>query len=456
MRPLRVLILRPAIVLGAALTCGALPAADPWPEPRPIASDLPAFRAPAEPPPADAPQNPLPAEPAGPLALRDALALALLHNPSLADVSWEVRASEARALQAGKLPNPELDVRVYRLESEDPSTDPDDGRARVILSERFELGGKRQRRVVLRDREIELAGWDYEAKRIEVATIVAGHFAAVLGAQRKVESWGQLVEFLDKLRGHVASLVETGALRSLEIHEVTRGLGLARIELEVTESELSASRFRLAATWGARAPRFAEAAGTLEPPSPLPDIDTVLELARQSPAIARRDAEVARGEAALALARAGRVPDLRAGVGVRWQQNTDAQGYLVDVAIALPLFDRKQGETLEARHMVARARAERESAEAVYGAEIADSYYRLAASATRASRLEREVVPAVRAIFESQQRGLELGPRSLEDLLDARRDLARAEVEHWQALVDYHQARAVLEGLVGRARGGEE
>ena len=45
----------------------------------------------------------------------------------------------------------------------------------------------------------------------------------------------------------------------------------------------------------------------------------------------------------------------------------------------------------------------------------------------------------------------EVEPATLSDLLDARRDLARAEVQHTEALVDYHQAFAALEGLVGQS-----
>ncbi len=439
------------IALATAASASPFHAADPWPVPRPIANDLPAFRAPEEPPDAGAPpQEPLPPEPAAPLALADALALALMRNPDLAASSWEVRASEGRTLKASKLPNPDLEVRLYQVQQPATSPDPEEGRLRVILDQRFELGGKRHRRVELGEIESNLAGWDYEAKRIEVATTVTSQFAAVLGAQRKVATWGELVTFLTALRGRVASLIASGALRSLEVHELTRRLGLAQIERDAAESELAAARFRLAATWGARSPRFTEASGELGPPTPLPDIAAVLELARQGPTIARWDAEVARGEAGVALAKAGRVPDLRAGIGARWIEDVSTPDYLLDFAVALPLLDRKQGETREAQASVARARAAKTSAEAACSAGIADSYYRVQASMARVARLADEVVPAIRAIFDSQQQGLELGPTSLEGLLDARRDLARAEVQHTEALVDYHQARASLEGLVGR------
>ena len=50
----------------------------------------------------------------GPLVIGDALALALVRSPELEAFSYEVRASEARELQAKRIPNPELDVRLYR------------------------------------------------------------------------------------------------------------------------------------------------------------------------------------------------------------------------------------------------------------------------------------------------------------------------------------------------------
>jgi len=170
----RILTLRAAIGLAAALGCCWALASDPLPSPQEIAKDTPTFRAPAEPPGKEAPEEPLVSEPVGPLALQDALALALMRNPELAVFSWETRASEARALQAKKVPNPELDVRVYRLGIPRGSIEPDDKRTRVVLSQVLELGAKRKRRFNLARTEHSLAEWDYEAKRMEVAAVVAG------------------------------------------------------------------------------------------------------------------------------------------------------------------------------------------------------------------------------------------------------------------------------------------
>jgi cobalt-zinc-cadmium efflux system outer membrane protein len=64
--------------------------------------------------------------------------------------------------------------------------------------------------------------------------------------------------------------------------------------------------------------------------------------------------------------------------------------------------------------------------------------------------LREEVLPAARASLEAHRLGFERTAANVGDLLDARRDLARAEVQYTDALVDYHLALAALEGLVGQ------
>jgi len=434
----RIRYLRTTIGLLAALVCCLTHAADTQAPPStPATSSLS-----GEPP---------PVEPDGPLALEDALALALLGNPELEVFSWETRIAEARAVQARKFRNPELELRLYRLRNPDTSTDPEETRRRVILSQDFELGGKRHRRADLELTERDLAGWDYQQKRAEVAATVSASFYSVLAAQRRVASWDRFVEFVGELRDRVAALVESGVVRSVEAHQLRRQLGLARLELQRAQAELATARFRLAATWGGRAPRFTEAVGELERLPDLPDFDTLVELAQLSPAIARWDAELARGEAALAVAKAERVPDLRVGVGVRWDDDFGNRDYLLDLELPLPLADRKQGEIREAQHEMARAQAGRRAAEAASSERIADAYYRLADSAARASTLDEEILPAAGATFEAFRLGFENDPRNAGDLLDARRDLARAEAEHADALVDFREAFAELEALVGRS-----
>ena len=56
-----------------------------------------------------------PDELTGNITLRDAVAFALINNPKLRAFSLDIRSAEAQKLQAGLLPNPEIDVEVEEV-----------------------------------------------------------------------------------------------------------------------------------------------------------------------------------------------------------------------------------------------------------------------------------------------------------------------------------------------------
>jgi cobalt-zinc-cadmium efflux system outer membrane protein len=155
-----------------------------WPAPRPLGEDVLSFHLPPQP----AAVSPVehPGEPTGVLTLRQALALALLRNPELASAAWEVRAGEARTLQAGLLPNPEFELEVENFAGSGEFRGFDAAETTLALSQVIELGGKRLRRVRVAALERDVAAWDYEAKRVDVFTATTKAFVEVLSAQAKL------------------------------------------------------------------------------------------------------------------------------------------------------------------------------------------------------------------------------------------------------------------------------
>ena len=85
--------------------------------------------------------------------------------------SWEVRAGEARALQASLVPNPEIELEIEELKtSGDGGTGLGYAEYVISVAQAIELGGKRAKRMRLAEAERDLAAWDYEAKRVDVLT----------------------------------------------------------------------------------------------------------------------------------------------------------------------------------------------------------------------------------------------------------------------------------------------
>jgi cobalt-zinc-cadmium efflux system outer membrane protein len=429
--------------------CSARPVADTaWPEPRSLGSDLSAYKAPLESEEATVDFSGK-AETGEALTLRQALSRALMSNPELAGFSWEVRAREARTLQAGLPPNPEVEADVENFGGSKELSGLDAAETTIALSQLIELGGKRSRRERVAALERDLAGWDYEAKRLDVLTDVSKAFVDVLGAQEKLAYTRELVGLAEATRRTVAERVEAGKVSPLEVTKAGVSLSNTRIEHEKARSELAAARKKLAALWGTSSPSFEEVQGTLETLTPVPSAENLQQFVSQNPDIVRWVKETEQRTAALDLEKAKRIPDLTVKGGVRYFSETDDNAFVMGVSIPIPLFDRNQGGVLEAKVKLAKAREESRAAEAKVGASLAESYQLLSFSHEQATALKNQVLPAAEEAFNAAGEGYREGKFDFLEFLDAQRTLFEAKGSYIESLASYHKAKADVERLIG-------
>jgi cobalt-zinc-cadmium efflux system outer membrane protein len=377
------------------------------------------------------------------------LALALQRNPELASAAWEVRAGEARTLQAGLLPNPEVGVEVENFAGSGEFRSVDAAETTIALSQVIELGGKRLRRARLAALERDLTAWDYEATRIDVFTATTKAFVDVLSAQAQLALSEDLVRLAERVLSTVAARVQAGQVSPVEETRARVALSTSRIALERAGRELGATRERLAATWGSTAPAFERGEGALERIVPIPSADRLAQRIRQNPDIARWIAEMAQRQAAVALEEARRIPNVTGTGGVRRLRETRDTALIMQLSIPLAVFDRNQGAILEARYQLARAGEERRAAEVRVLTELAATYAELSSAFVEATTLQAEVLPGAQSAFEAFSEGYRQGKFGFLDVLDAQRTLFEARGRYIEALTAYHRAVTEMERLVG-------
>jgi len=385
----------------------------------------------------------------GTIALSDALSAALVASPELAAFSAEIRAQEARTVQAGLLPNPDLSVDL-----EDFATSGDPGafertETTLSLSQLIELGGKRAKRWRLANLEKDLAGWDYETARASVLADVTRAFVQALSVQERVVLAGELIGLADASVTTVTSQVRSGAVSALEADRARVALDRARLERVQLEHALSAARAELAATWGGKEVTFTDLRGDLETVTPPPGIETFLAGIDRNPDLARWASELDQRRAALALEESRRVPDVTLGVGARRFSEDDTTGAVLAFSIPLPLFDRNQGGIAEARHRVSKAQAEQATAETSVRSALTASYEELHAAYAEVVTLRDEIVPRARRVFQGTKDNHARGLFRYLEVLDAQRTLFELRSQYLQALAAYHGARADVERLSG-------
>jgi cobalt-zinc-cadmium efflux system outer membrane protein len=447
MKEIRFTILT-VIVVTVLGGCAARPGGEP--EQRPLGRKYETFRAPPKPP--DTGTDVFrEEEPTGVVTLEDALAHALRSNPDLAASSWEVRAAEARVVQAGLRPNPEVGVEVEEFAGTGDRREFDTAVIKPMLSQRLEMGGKRSKRTRVAALEKDLAGWDYESKRLDVVTEVRKAFVAVLGAQERLALTEDMVRLSEEIHQAVSKRVEAGRVSSLEATKAGVTLATSRIQHEHARRDLNVARRRLAETWGSDVTAFDAVEGRLDDVFEVPPLETLVARISQSPEVARWGTAAERNRAVVEMEKAGRIPDLTLSGGIQHFNETEDHAYIVEVSMPFPLFDRNQGAVRETEHRLARGREERRAAEVEIRVALASAYEDLAAAEAEASSLRDVVLPAAREALNAAEEAYERGKLGYLDVLDAQRTYFEAN-RHWvDAWTVYHETVADVERLVGES-----
>ncbi len=418
-----------------------------WQPPRPLAADQPAYRPPKRPV-FDAEVDT--SRTVAQLTLEAALRYTLRFNPELQAAAWEVRAREARVLQAGLWPNPELESDIDGAGATGPGLDPQDREMSLVLTQELPLGGDQgaARRQAMQ--EARLAGWNYEAVRLELVARTRQAFVEVLTAQERLRLADSLLQLARRFEQAVQARVSAGKAPPFEARRAMVVRANAELAAREAAQMLEAARRQLQSLWGPAGPRFDQAVGTLSEVDPVPSFATLRPLLTQHPALAQFAARRALQQSTLQLARARRIPNLNLVAGLVRYGNTGIQAFRLGLRLPLPLFDRQQGNIQEARYRLLQTETEAEAVRQALIRRLALAHARLLTSYQAVQQLQQEVLPAAREIFAVIEQGYREGKFDLLTVLDAQRTLLETTNQYLDALRDYHQARAEVEALIAQ------
>jgi cobalt-zinc-cadmium efflux system outer membrane protein len=391
----------------------------------------------------------LPYDQTGIITLRESLALALVNSPKLKSFSLDIRAAEARKLQAGLLPNPEIDVQVEEFGGTGDRTSFDSSQTTIQIGQLIELADKRSKRTHLASLEKDLAELDFESKRLDVISDVAGAFIEVLAAQEQLNLSKELVDLSEKTCSTVAERVKAGQDSPVEETKAKIALSNTRIEFERAGKELASARYQLAATWGGSNPTFEKVTGEFYDTSPAPAFEELAGLISRNPDIARWPAEKEKRLAALELEKAKATSDIKLGGGLQYFGEGDDSAFILALLIPLPMFDRNQGNIQEAMYLMAKTEEDRKAVETELRAVLAEASTKLSSSFNEINIIRNDVLPLAKSAFDTAGQGYRQGKFEYLVVLDAQRTFFEVRARYIEALAGYHKARADIERLIG-------
>ena len=391
------------------------------------------------------------AEPTGVITLRQALALAFMHNPELKASSWDVRASEARRLQASLWPNPELEIEAEEVGGAGERSGFDGAEATIQIAQPIELGQKRAKRTTLAALERDLAEWDYQSKRLDLTRQVGTGFVDVLAAQERLALSKELVRVAEQAHGAVTQRVDAGSDSPIEQTKSGVALSTMRIELQRAERALESARIGLAAVWGNRTAGFDEVTGQLDEIMPVSSVGELSRLVSQNPDIARWATEKKRRRAALELEKARGVSDVTLSGGLQRFNETDDSAMVFGLSIPLPLSNRNQGAIRQATYLLVKTEESRKAAEIQALAALEEASLRLGGALADATALKNDVLPGAQSSFDAVTEGYRDGKFDYLLVLDAQRTLFEMKGRYIESLTAYHKAKADAERLIGQS-----
>jgi cobalt-zinc-cadmium efflux system outer membrane protein len=391
------------------------------------------------------------AENGGSITLAEALARTLRGSPELAAYNFEMRAAEARILQAGLRPNPELALDIESPTGSGQFKDGDQNQNTLALSQLIELGGKRPARIAEAQAGRAVTEWEYQVKRVEVLKAATLVFIDALAAQRRLE----LAEEVVKVSGEAVKMADQRAIigkgSAVEAVRAKVAVSSARIEIEQARRDLAIARGNLAGQWGAKKADFLEVRGELDRHQSGPSIQTLRERLLGNPSLARWTAERERREMTLAKQQTLARPDLTLLAGPRTFGREPDTTFVLGFSLPLPFSDRNQGNIAEARANLAKLDEEKRAAEARAFAALNEAYQKLTGALREIEILEVSVIPGAQDAEKQLTEGYAMGRFTYFETLDARRTLNAARVQQLRAHADFQKARAELDALTARA-----
>ncbi|NEX63318.1 TolC family protein [Noviherbaspirillum galbum] len=381
-------------------------------------------------------------EPSGTLTLRAALDLAARSNADISAAVREVQATEAAVQQAGIIRNPDISASIEDTRRETRTTT-------IQLNQPIELGGKRTARVSAAERGRDAAIMELNARKTQIRAAVVTAFYDLVAAQERYRLAQATVDLAQRATTIASKRVQAGKVSPVEETRARVAESGVRVELAQATGELDGARRRLAATWGSTMPRFDHAEDHLEKLPQLPALSDLAQRLDQSPELLRARIEVDRRQALTQVERSRRTPDVIVSIGAKRDEQLGRNQAIVGVSVPLPLFDRNQGNVLEALRRTDKARDELTATEVRLRSDLAQAYGRLNASLNEVTLLQKEVLPGAQSAYDATTKGFELGKFSFLEVLDAQRTFFQAKSQYLRALAETQRATAEIDRLVG-------
>lgn len=372
--------------------------------------------------------------------------------------------AEGRLLQAGLRPNPTLNSEYgsTRFLGGEAETD-----LAVGVSQTFELGGKRNRRVALAQAELNQTRAEVLVIERQLAVEIRTSYTNAISAARQLDVLQELITADEEIVRVVEARLKEGDVAPLDVNLVKVEADRLRVQAIQAKSDLETQILQLKTAIGAD---MTEGLRLAPQPDRPPRLDMSLSELTEFAFRERADLQAAKlgeqlGSARIDLAKANAVPNIAGSVTYKRTisvvdfptrlgggsfANAPDNALVFGVSVDIPLFNRNQGEIASATGEKTQATRQREFLESTIKRDVAVAYRKYRAAAETLVLYSTQILPRAQENLRSVKAAYGIGEFSIFEVVNEQRRLTENVTGYNQSLREYYTALAELETAIGK------
>lgn len=362
----------------------------------------------------------------GKLHLKNAIQLAISHNPLIKAALQQSEATQGAFIQAGLLPNPELSVGFDDFGGTGDYKGTSSVKSTIGISQQLLTAGKRSKRVKTATIKRELAHTEIDKAVMELKLAVYSNFLKVYSLEKQSEIQEESVQLASEVASIVEKRVQAGETPAIDATRAQVDLSSERVKQKRLLRDLKSSQRELVSFWNSECFHFdgveldESMLGTLASI----EVDKVDLL--KNPEYRSDKKKIELQSQMINLVKAESSPDIGFSISVSKTRESGDRSLGVEFSVPLTLFDRGQGNKKEASAQLSEAKSNFQSTEIALRTKLSTLYEEIQSLREELENAKKALLPAAHRAYNETKRAYDEGERELISLLDARKSLLEA------------------------------
>ena len=380
--------------------------------------------------------------------LEELTAEALRNNPELRVLEASTAAARGGVVTARAWQNPELSVAPGVKRTSDGGVSESSFHGTFELNQLFEFPGKRQLRIALAERNVEISKLALEGLRFQLTSAVRKAFYEQLAAQRIVRLRREQIISAKTFFEAATKRAQGGYASEFEAIRGQSDLINAKKAERAALGQIAEARIAMNVLAGRAPSAPLEVSGDLDAAMPGSASADYIGLAMaRNPSLRTQELQAEVAGLNLRKTRFGKRPDFAIGPQVEYTRGEQIYG--VGVTVALPFWNQFKGEVQTATAEQQRALAEMERLRREIAGAVTRASARADVARDQLGLYSQDFLEKLKGFVAQAEKSYAQSATTLLIYLDAKRTYFDSMADYYQALGSVAGSRAELESAIG-------